>query len=64
MHIYILIVIWFAGAITAGIALLIPVYNNYVIVGTIGWMTICISSGLIFYEMKRIRAEDKNKEMV
>ncbi len=63
MRIIILIVIWFVGAMTAGIALLIPIYNDYLIVGTIGWMTISISSGLIFYEMKRIRAEDKNKEM-
>ncbi len=63
MHMYILIAIWFAGAITAGIALIIPVYTNYVIVGAIGWAIVCISSGLIFYEMKRIRAEDRKKEL-
>ena len=63
MQIYILIAIWFAGAITAGIALLIPVYNNYVIVGTIGWAIVCISSGLILNEIKRIRSEDRKKEM-
>ena len=64
MHIYILLAIWFAGALTAGGALLIPIYNQYVIVGAIGWVTIISSSALIFYEMKRIRAEDKKKELV
>ena len=63
MQIYILIAIWFAGAIIAGIALLIPIYTNYVIVGTIGWAIICISSGLILNEIKRIRSEDRKKEM-
>ena len=62
MQIYILIPIWFAGAIAAGIAILIPTYKDYVIVGSIGWATVCISSGLIFYEIKRIRAEDRKKE--
>lgn len=63
MHIHILLAIWFVGAAIAGGALFIPVYNNYVIVGTIGWITIIASSALIFYEMKRIRAEDRKKEM-
>ena len=63
MHIYILLAIWFAGAAIAGGALFIPVYNNYVIVGAIGWITISASSALIFYEMKRIREEDRKKEM-
>jgi hypothetical protein len=63
MHIYILLGIWFAGAAVAGGALFIPIYNNYVIVGAIGWITISASSALILYEMKRIRAEDRKKEM-
>jgi hypothetical protein len=63
MHIHILIAIWFAGAITAGIALLIPMYNNYVIVGTIGWGIVCTSTALILNEIKRMKAEDKKEEM-
>lgn len=64
MHVYILLAIWFAGAFIAGGALLIPVYVQYVIVGAIGWATICASSALIFYEMKKIKAEDKKKELI
>jgi hypothetical protein len=63
MHTPILIAIWFAGDITAGIALLIPIYSDYVIVGAAGWFTICISSGLILYEIKRIRTDDRKKEI-
>jgi FtsH-binding integral membrane protein len=63
MRIYILIAIWCAGLATAAIAIFIPVYNNFVIVGTIGWVTVAISSGLILYEIKRIRAEDRKKEL-
>ena len=63
MHIYVLIVIWFAGIATAGIALLMPHYSDYLIVGIAGWITIAISSGLIIYEIKRIRAEDRKKEL-
>lgn len=64
MNIYLLIAIWFAGAAIAGIALFIPVYVDYAIVGTIGWLTVCICSGFIFYEIKRIRTENKKKELV
>jgi hypothetical protein len=63
MHVYILLAIWFAGAATAGGALFIPVYTSYVIVGAIGWIILSLSTVLIFYEMKRIRAEDRKKEM-
>ena len=63
MHIYILIAIWFAGIATAGIALFFPVYSDYVIVGAAGWITVAASSGLILYEIKRIRAEDRKKEL-
>ena len=61
MQIYILLVTWFVGAAIAGLALLIPVYSTYFIVGAIGWITICGSSALIIYEIKRTRAEDKKK---
>jgi 4-hydroxybenzoate polyprenyltransferase len=63
MHVYILIAIWCAGIATAAIAIFIPVYANFVIVGAVGWVTVAASSGLILYEIKRIRAEDRKKEM-
>jgi len=63
MHIYFLIGIWCAGLMTAAIAIFIPVYNNFVIVAAIGWVTVATSSGLILYEIKRIRAEDRKKEL-
>ena len=63
MQIYILVAIWFAGIATAGIALLLDDYYNYVMVGAAGWTTVVASSGFIFYEIKRIRAEDRKKEL-
>ncbi len=63
MHIYILIAIWFAGIGTAGIALFMPQYWDYVVVGAAGWITVGASTGLILYEIKRIRAEDRKKEL-
>jgi hypothetical protein len=62
MQIYILVTIWFAGIVAAGIALLIENYSNYVIIGTTGWITVAASSGMIFYEIKSIRNEDRKKE--
>jgi len=64
MQIYILIAIWFAGIGTAGIALLLPQYSDFFIVGAAGWITVASSSGLILYEIRRIRAEDRKKELV
>jgi hypothetical protein len=63
MKIYVLVAIWFAGIAPAGIALLLKDYFNYVIIGASGWTTVVASSGLIFYEIKRIRAEDRKKEL-
>jgi FtsH-binding integral membrane protein len=63
VHIYILIAIWCAGIATAAIAIFIPVYTNFVIVGAAGWTTVAISTGLILYEIRRIRAEDRKKEL-
>ena len=62
MQLYILVTIWFAGIATAGIALLLENYYDYVIMGSAGWATVGASSGVIFYEIKRIRAEDRKKE--
>ena len=64
MQIYILVTIWFAGIATAGVALLLEDYSNYVTIGTVGWTIVVASSGMIFYEIKRIRSEDRKKEMV
>jgi hypothetical protein len=61
VNIYILVLAWFVGAAIAGIALLIPIYSQYLIVSAAGWITICAASGLIVYEIKRIRAEDRKK---
>ena len=55
---------WFAGIATAGIALLLEDYSNYATIGTVGWTIVAASSGMIFYEIKRIRSEDRKKEMV
>lgn len=63
MHIYILIAIWCAGIAAAAAAIFMPVYETYVIVGAAGWITVAVSSGLILYEIKRIRAEDRKKEL-
>lgn len=63
MHIYILIAIWCSGIATAAIAIFLPVYNDFFIVGAIGWITVAASSALILYEIKRIRAEDRKKEL-
>jgi hypothetical protein len=64
MQIYIVIAIWFAGIATAGAALLLRDYPNYVLIGSAGWITVAASSGVILYEIKRIRAEDRKKEPV
>lgn len=65
MHgrVFALIIVWFAGLATAAGAILIPVYWHFVAVGAIGWITVAASSGLIFYEMKRVKAEDRKKEL-
>ena len=62
-HLHLLIMIWWAGAAIASIALFIPIYNSYFVVGAIGWATLLIATGLIMYEIKRIKAEDRKKEL-
>jgi flagellar biosynthesis protein FliR len=58
----ILIILWWVGAIIAGISLLIPQYNYYLIGGSLGWITVVITSGLIIYAIKRNNKESqKNK---
>jgi hypothetical protein len=37
------------------------VYEQYLIVGTSGWSVVAISTGLIIYEIKRVKQEEKEK---
>lgn len=61
INIQILIIIWWIGAVAAAYSLFIPVYEQYIIVGTSGWIVIAISTGLIIYEIRRIKQEEKEK---
>jgi hypothetical protein len=58
-----LIIIWWLGAVTAAISLLIPLYSAYVIVGSAGWSVVLSTTALIIYEIKRIKEEDKKKQL-
>lgn len=58
-----LIIIWWLGAVTAAISLLIPLYAAYVIVGSTGWSVVLSTTALIIYEIKRIKEEDKKKQL-
>ena len=63
MQIHILVTIWFAGIAITGIALLLEDYSSYAAIGTVGWTIVAASSGMIFYEIKKIRSEDRKKEL-
>jgi hypothetical protein len=54
-----LIILWWVGAVIAGISLLIPQYNYYLIGGSLGWITVVITSGLIIYAIKRNNKESQ-----
>jgi len=49
----ILIILWWVGATISGVALLITQYKYYVILASIGWIVVGITSGLIIYALKR-----------
>ena len=53
IDIQILIFIWCVGAALAAIALLIPIYYLFAIVGAIGWVSVAISSFLIILHIKK-----------
>jgi hypothetical protein len=57
-----LILVWWAGAGIATVAIFLPIYDNYLVVSIAGWSTVVVATGLIFVEMRRIKAEDKKKE--
>jgi hypothetical protein len=48
-----LLIIWCIGAAIAAIALLIPIYNMFLLVGSIGWLSVVITTVLIFYHLKK-----------
>jgi len=54
-----LIILWWVGAVIAGISLWIPQYNYYLIGGSLGWITVVITSGLIIYAIKRNNKENQ-----
>ena len=56
-------IIWWLGAVTAAISLLIPLYSAYLIIGSIGWAVVLSTTALIIYEIKRIKEEDKKKQL-
>jgi len=55
----VLIILWWVGAIVAGLSLLIPQYTYYVIAGSLGWITVVMASGLIIYAIKRNNKESQ-----
>jgi hypothetical protein len=63
IRIQILVIIWWLGAITSAVSLLASTYSAYVIVGVAGWSVVAITSALIIYEIKRIKEEDKKKQL-
>lgn len=58
-----LIIIWWLGAVTAAISLFTLLYSAYVIIGSIGWAVVLSTTTLIIYEIKRIKEEDKKKQI-
>jgi hypothetical protein len=58
-----LIIVWWIGAVLAGISLAIPLYEVYLIVGLTGWIIMLISTSLIIYMIKKIKKEDRSKEL-
>ena len=58
-----LIIIWWLGALAAAISLFTPIYSAYVIIGSIGWAVVLSTTTLTIYEIKRIKEEDKKKQL-
>jgi hypothetical protein len=53
IDIQILLFIWCFGAALSAIALIIPIYFIFVIVGAVGWITVGLSTFLIFLHIKK-----------
>jgi hypothetical protein len=53
IDIQILLLIWCVGAALSAIALIIPIYFIFFIVALVGWITVGVSSFLIFLHLKK-----------
>jgi hypothetical protein len=53
IDIQILLFIWCLGAALSAVALLIPIYYIFAIVGAVGWVCVGISSFLIILHIKK-----------
>jgi hypothetical protein len=62
-NLQIFIIIWWIGAAIAASAFLFRIYQLYVIVGTSGWIIVLTTTALIVYELRKIKQEDKRKEV-
>ena len=62
-NLQIFIIIWWIGAAVAASAFLFRSYELYVIIGTVGWIIVLTTTALIIYEIKKIKEEDKRKEL-
>ncbi len=52
INVQVLLVIWCVGAVVAGVALLIPIYSIFLILGSIGWISVVIITILFFMVLK------------
>ena len=52
INVQVLLVMWCAGAVAAGVALLIPIYTIFLIVGSLGWISVVIITILFFMVLK------------
>jgi hypothetical protein len=48
-----LIILWWVGATISVVALFITQYKYYVILASVGWIIVGLTSGLIIYALKR-----------
>ncbi|MGD9672824.1 MAG: hypothetical protein AB7U98_05005 [Candidatus Nitrosocosmicus sp.] len=53
IDIQILLFMWCFGAALSAIALIVPIYFIFVIVGAVGWITVGLSTFLIFLHIKK-----------
>ncbi|VFJ12566.1 hypothetical protein [Candidatus Nitrosocosmicus franklandus] len=53
IDIQVLLFMWCFGAALSAIALLIPIYFIFVVVGSVGWITVGLSTFLIFSHIKK-----------
>jgi hypothetical protein len=52
INIQLLLAMWCIGAIVAGGALLIPIYSIFLLVGSLGWLSVIIVTVLFFMVLK------------